>query len=185
VLAEAAALLGSHALSVEWSVECLTDSTAPRAIAHSSLVVAGHQAEGGVVGVNGSLELAAPRLWWPNGYGAQHRYRLTVRLWSGAGGGGGRGVRLIQAARRRRRCWTARRLCLECVTWKIYAIPDPAAGSTTSSELTASLPLVERVCSVSLPLVVLPAEGTWMARVADRVYGIRSATREMPHRSHP
>jgi hypothetical protein len=89
VLAEAAALLGSHALSVEWSVECLTDSTAPRAIAHSSLVVAGHQAGGGVVGVNGSLELAAPRLWWPNGYGAQHRYRLTVRRWSGAGGAGG------------------------------------------------------------------------------------------------
>jgi hypothetical protein len=26
------------------------------------------------------MQLPSPRLWWPNGYGKQHRYRLVVRL---------------------------------------------------------------------------------------------------------
>jgi hypothetical protein len=72
-------------LALEWAVACLTDPAAPPAVARS-IVRATAVAE---TPLSASLALPSPRLWWPNGYGPQHRYRLTLRVYT-AGPGGGR-----------------------------------------------------------------------------------------------
>jgi beta-mannosidase len=62
-------------LRLQWSVECLTDPGAPNASVYSTAI-----GSAPTTAVNASVQLRSPRLWWPNGYGKQNRYRLTLTL---------------------------------------------------------------------------------------------------------
>ena len=74
------ALVGTD-LTLEWSVSCTTDASAPTAVVRSTVKATGAFVE---TAANASAVLKSPRLWWPNGYGRQHRYKLTVKLLSGS-----------------------------------------------------------------------------------------------------
>ena len=63
-------------LRVMWEISCTTDPSA--AAANRTTMV--ELASTSVQAFNATVALANPRLWWPNGYGAQHMYRLTVSL---------------------------------------------------------------------------------------------------------
>jgi beta-mannosidase len=61
-----------RSVSLAWKAECLTDSVP------ASTSVQGLTISSGCSTVRSTIHIPAPRLWWPNGYGRQHLYRLTV-----------------------------------------------------------------------------------------------------------
>jgi hypothetical protein len=70
---------GSIGLSIDWEVICLTDGSAPAIkikTNHSIELIGKRQ----TISVDALLDLPAPRLWWPNGYGEQHMYRLKASI---------------------------------------------------------------------------------------------------------
>lgn len=69
-------------LTLLWSVACLTDPRAGSAAVTTTVIAASSNPR---LAVNASAVLSSPRLWWPNGYGEQHRYLLTLTLTSESG----------------------------------------------------------------------------------------------------
>ena len=67
-------------VTVQWHVKCATDASAPTLITNSSHSI---QLEHDAVLVGTTLHLPAPRLWFPNGYGAQHLYTLRASVYIG------------------------------------------------------------------------------------------------------
>ncbi|MCL5096516.1 MAG: beta galactosidase jelly roll domain-containing protein, partial [Candidatus Omnitrophica bacterium] len=61
-------------VSLEYSVRCLTADDPPTVVTQSLDVTATNQV------VPFRFILPNPRLWWPNGYGPQHRYELAVTV---------------------------------------------------------------------------------------------------------
>ena len=66
----------SALLRVTWEISCTTDPSA--APVNATTIV--DLAATAVIAINATVAVANPRLWWPNGYGAQHMYRLTASL---------------------------------------------------------------------------------------------------------
>eukprot|EP00658_Telonema_sp_P-2_P028997 TRINITY_DN22117_c0_g1_i1.p1 TRINITY_DN22117_c0_g1~~TRINITY_DN22117_c0_g1_i1.p1 ORF type:complete len:237 (+),score=52.83 TRINITY_DN22117_c0_g1_i1:213-923(+) len=65
---------GGAVVEARWSVSCESDQSAPGLNLSTR-----HGSNTTTIGASGVLPEA--RLWWPNGYGEQHLYRLRVELW--------------------------------------------------------------------------------------------------------
>eukprot|EP00947_MAST-08B_sp_MAST-8B-sp1_P002396 g2396.t1 len=71
---------GGGALKALWQVVCLTDASAPGLHVTTNLDGLGRAGSDGWLPLTVNLTLPKPRLWHPNGYGEQHRYRLTLTV---------------------------------------------------------------------------------------------------------
>ena len=71
---------GGGALKALWQVVCLTDASAPGLNVTTNLDGLGRAGSDGWLPLTVNLTLPKPRLWHPNGYGEQHRYRLTLTV---------------------------------------------------------------------------------------------------------
>ena len=89
---------GVPALHLTWSITCVADSGCEDAHASDSVTVvvqpsSGSSCEAGcTVNTTATLKVHNPRLWWPNGYGAQRLYDATAKL-TRAGAGARAGAR--------------------------------------------------------------------------------------------
>jgi beta-galactosidase/beta-glucuronidase len=80
-------------VTMAWTIECVTDPSAPSVAFNSS-----HTLLPGSSTVSADVQLSSPRLWWPNGYGEQHLYRLNATLFVHSAHGLQHGRSLVHSA---------------------------------------------------------------------------------------